>query len=516
MLIAALAASAASAQEKPEAPQPQQAPPPGALQDSNATPTATTAPGQTTNAVEISLTSALALARKNSIVYNAAVTEAASAGIDRALARDALLPQVNFNNEYLYTQSNNHGGVRYIANNAVHEYTSQGNVHEAFDITTVANYRRISATAALARAKAEIASRGLVVTVTQNYFNVLSAQFKFDDARRASDEGSRFLQLTQQLEQGGEVAHSDTIKAEMQAQDRQRQFQEAKLALMNARLDLSVLLFPDLQDNFVLTDDLRATAVLPTIEEVQQQAARGNPDLRAALETLHMTTHEVTAARAGYLPSLTLDYFYGIDAPNFATRSFFQGERLDNLGSSALGSDRDRTSRLALHPALSVELVALREHERRSRPDRGAVDRHAQAVLVGDRDHLRLVLERLQLPDLVVAAIAFGNDDRVARPGGLVGGPGQTVEAKSAGRQVAAVLVTERLIRLSSAAPDRQALARLILAGRHDQRLNRGFALSFFQRQEQALETPAADRGDFAVDRIVGVASFLFGQLHTD
>ena len=359
VLIAALAASAASAQEKPEAPQPQQAPPPGALQESNATVVATTAPGQTTNAVEISLTSAIALARKNSIVYNAAVTEAASAGIDRALARDALLPQVNFNNEYLYTQSNNHGGVRYIANNAVHEYTSQGNVHEAFDIAMVANYRKISATAALARAKAEIASRGLVVTVTQNYFNVLSAQFKFDDARRASDEGSRFLQLTQQLEQGGEVAHSDTIKAEMQAQDRQRQFQEAKLALMNARLDLSVLLFPDLQDNFVLTDDLRATAVLPTIEEVQQQAARGNPDLRAALEALHMTTHEVTAARAGYLPSLTLDYFYGIDAPNFATRSFFQGERLDNLGSSALGSvtlpvwnwgaTRDRIRQAQLH-----------------------------------------------------------------------------------------------------------------------------------------------------------------------
>jgi len=358
LLIAAVAASAAPAQEKPEAPQPQQAAPLATLQDS-ATATTTAAPGQTTNAVEISLSSALALARKNSTVYNAAVTEAASAGIDRALARDALLPQVNFNNEYLYTQSNNHGGVRYIANNAVHEYTSQGNVHEAFDIAAVGNYRKISAAAALARARAEIASRGLVVTVTQNYFNVLSAQFKFEDARRASDEGSRFLQLTQQLEQGGEVAHSDTIKAEMQAQDRQRQFQEARLALMNARLDLSVLLFPDLQDNFVLTDDLRATAALPTIEEVQQQAARGNPDLRAALETLHMTTHEVSAARAGYLPSLTLDYFYGIDAPNFATHSFFQGERLDNLGSSALGSvtlplwnwgaTRDRIRQAQLH-----------------------------------------------------------------------------------------------------------------------------------------------------------------------
>src|SRR6202030_2163591 len=136
----------------------------------------------------------------------------------------------------------------------------------------------------------------------------------------------------------GEVAHADTIKAELQAQDRRRQFQEAQLAAMNTRLELAVLIFPKLQDNFVLTEDLGATAVLPSLQEVQQQAARDNPDLRAALETLHMSSSEVAAARAGYLPALTLDYFYGIDAPNFATHSFFQGQRLDNVGSSALGS----------------------------------------------------------------------------------------------------------------------------------------------------------------------------------
>jgi outer membrane protein TolC len=325
--VATSSRSLARAQEKPEAPRPQ---PPA---------TAPAAPSDAANSpVELSLTSALALARKNSTVYNAAVTEAGSAAIDRALARDALLPQVTSNNQYLYTQSNQHGGVRYIANNAVHEYISQGDVHESIDVAGLANYRKISAAAALARAKAEIASRGLVVTVAQNYFNALSAQFKLEDARRAADEGNRFLELTQQLEHGGEVAHADTIKAELQAQDRRRQFQEAQLAVMNTRLDLAVLIFPALQDNFVLTDDIRATAPLPSLEEVQQQAARDNPDLRAALETLHMSSSEVTAARAGYLPSLTFDYFYGIDAANFATHSFFQHERLDNLGSSTLAS----------------------------------------------------------------------------------------------------------------------------------------------------------------------------------
>ena len=350
-LIAASSRSRTRAQEKPEAPAPQPT--------ADATPASSDGKANKDNPVQLSLSSALALARKNSTVYNAALIEAGSAGIDRALARDALLPQVNFNNEYLYTESNQHGGVRFIANNAVHEYSSQGNAHESIDLAGLANYRKVSAVAALARAKAEIAARGLVVTVAQNYFNALSAQFKLEDARRAADEGNRFLELTQQLEHGGEVAHADTIKAELQAQDRRRQFQEAQLAVLNTRLDLAVLIFPNLQNNFVLTDDLRATAPLPTLAEVQQQAARDNPDLRAALETLHVSSSEVAAARAGYLPALNLDYFYGIDAPNFATHSFFQGDRLDNLGSSALatlnipvwnwGATRDRIRQAQLH-----------------------------------------------------------------------------------------------------------------------------------------------------------------------
>jgi outer membrane protein TolC len=346
--IAASSHSLSRAQEKPQAPAPQPAASRPASQSDS-----------TNNPVQLSLSAALALARKNNTMYNAALTEAGSAGIDRALARDALLPQVNFNNEYLYTQSNQHGGVRFIANNAVHEYTSQGNAHESLDLAGLANYRRVSAAASLARAKAEIASRGLVVTVAQAYFSALSAQFKLEDAKRAVDDGNRFLELTQQLEHGGEVAHADTIKAELQAQDRRRQFQEAQLAVLNTRLDLAVLLFPNVQDNFVLTDDLRATAPLPSLEEVQQQAAHDNPDLRAALESVHMSSDEVAAARAGYLPSLNLDYFYGIDAPGFATHSFFQGEHLDNLGSSALatlnipvwnwGATRDRIRQAQLH-----------------------------------------------------------------------------------------------------------------------------------------------------------------------
>jgi outer membrane protein TolC len=297
--------------------------------DPQATAASTSAP------LSLTLDDALVRARKNSTVLQGAVTDAALAREDRIQARDALLPSISYNNGLLYTQGNGAGGVRYIANNAVHEYTSQGNAHETLDLAGIAGLRRASAAAAAARARAEIASRGLVVTVVQSYFGVLAAQSKLDLAQKTATEGEQFFKLTQELEHGGEVAHSDVIKAELQMHDRQRQLQEAQLALVNARLDLAVLLFPDFNDNFALADDLHADFVLPTLAEVQQQAARDNPDVRAALETVREAGHDVTFARSAYLPSLTLDYFYGIDSTQFAVNSVIDGRRFENLGSSA-------------------------------------------------------------------------------------------------------------------------------------------------------------------------------------
>jgi outer membrane protein TolC len=293
---------------------------------------ATAAPDGT---IRLTLDEALVRARQNSPQFQAALGEAQIAHEDSKQAKDTLLPSVAYNNQVLYTQSNGVGGVRYIANNAVHEYISQGNVHEALDVAGIYAVRRALAAAAVARARAEIASRGLVVTVVQNYFAALAGQRKADLAQKAADEGDQFLNLTKNLESGGEVAHSDVIKAELQAQERRRQLQEARLALLNARLDLTVLLFPDFSDRFELTDDLHASIPLPTLDEVKAQASRENPDVRGAIAVVQQAKENVGFERAGYLPTLSLDYFYGIDASRFATNSIFMGGQIPNLGSSA-------------------------------------------------------------------------------------------------------------------------------------------------------------------------------------
>jgi outer membrane protein TolC len=289
---------------------------------------------------------ALQRARQNTPEYRAALTDLGLAREDRVQARAGLLPDVNYNNSFIYTQGT--GPVpascqsttlgcptsRFVANNGVHEYISQADVHEALSLTNVADYRRSAAALAQARAKAEIAARGLVVTVTQAYYGLVIAQRKYANAQRAATEAARFLDISQKLEAGGEVAHADALKAHIQAQQQQRDLQEAQIGMERSRLDLAVILFPDFNQDFSVVDDLQTPELLPTFSEIAAAGKKNNPDLRAALAAYQVSSEEVRAAWGGLLPSLAIDYFYGIDSNRFELKT----DGVRNLGYSAVAS----------------------------------------------------------------------------------------------------------------------------------------------------------------------------------
>ena len=154
----------------------------------------------------ITLQDALQRARQNDPQYRSVVTDLGVAREDRVQARAGLLPNLNYNNSFIYTEGTgrlpaNCGTStpgcptsRFIANNGVHEYVSQADVHQSVSLTNFADYRRSSAALAQARAKAEIAARGLVVTVTQSYYALVVAQRKYATAQRAAAEAARFLE----------------------------------------------------------------------------------------------------------------------------------------------------------------------------------------------------------------------------------------------------------------------------------------------------------------------------------
>jgi len=287
--------------------------------------------------VTITLQDALQRARLNDPQYRSAVTDLGLAHEDRVQTRAGLLPNLNYNTSFIYTQGTgvpSAAASRFIANNGVHEYVSQADVHQALSLTNYADYRRSSAALAQAQAKAEIAGRGLVVTVTQSYYGLVVAERKYATAQRAAAEAARFLDVSQKLEGGGEVAHADVIKARIQSQQQQRDLQEAQLAMEHSRLDLAVLLFPDFNQDFALVDDLQTPEPLPSFAEVETAGKRNNPDLRAALAGFEVANHEVTAARGGLLPALSVDYFYGLDSNQFAI--YKDGVR--NIGYSAVAT----------------------------------------------------------------------------------------------------------------------------------------------------------------------------------
>src|SRR5438067_2488785 len=290
---------------------------------------------QASSAAPLTLTfqDALTRAKANAVDFLQARTEAGIAREDRVQARAALLPTVNYNNEAIYTQPrNNDVGFVFVANNSVHEYVSQTNVHEELGFGNAFEYRRTQAAEALARARYEVAARGLVVSVAENYYGLVVAQRKFATAEMALREAQRFFTISQQLERGGETAHSDVVKAQLQVNDRNRLLQEANLALQKARLALAVLLFPDFNQNFTVIDDLALAQPLPAIEDVRTAATRNNPFLNAASASLQAAKAALTGARGGYLPTVSVDYWYGIDAPQFAT---YGADHVRNLGYAA-------------------------------------------------------------------------------------------------------------------------------------------------------------------------------------
>ena len=292
-------------------------------------------PASTQAPLTLTLQDALARARKNSVQFQAALTDQGLAHEDKVQARAALLPSLTYNNQFIYTEPNGTPSGVFVANNSVHEYMSQADVHQVIGYTNYADFRRSRALEAVARAKAEVAKRGLVVTVVQGYYGLIAAQRKYANAQQAAAEAQGFLALSKKLENGGEVAHSDVLKAQIQANDRQRDLREAQLAMDKGRLDLAVLLFPDFNLNYTLVDDAQLAPPLMTFDEVMKQAQSRNPELRASTAGFQAAKFEVASAQSAYFPTLTLDYFYGIDAAHFAAR---EPDGVRNLGYSVVAT----------------------------------------------------------------------------------------------------------------------------------------------------------------------------------
>ena len=120
---------------------------------------------QAPSAPTITLDDAITKARANEPSFAAAAAQSRIASLDRSIAHAALLPTAVYHNQFIYTQPA-HGATgsanasvgsalvtsapRFIANNTVHEYVSQGVATETIGVQQVVAVSRATAAAAVA------------------------------------------------------------------------------------------------------------------------------------------------------------------------------------------------------------------------------------------------------------------------------------------------------------------------------------------------------------------------------
>ena len=119
---------------------------------------------------------------------------------DRVQAKAATLPSLNAFNQFIYTEGNGTPSGVFVANDGVHIYNEQAVVHqELLALFRHGEIHRALAAEAIAKAKIEVARRGLTATVAQDYYATLAAQRKLVNAQTSLSDAQQFLDITQKL-----------------------------------------------------------------------------------------------------------------------------------------------------------------------------------------------------------------------------------------------------------------------------------------------------------------------------
>jgi outer membrane protein TolC len=288
--------------------------------------------------VTLTLQDALQRASVNEAQLQATAAEAASATEERAQAKAGLLPAFTFTTQYIGNQPSPNPTGRFVSMDGVNMYRVWGVAHQDLSPGTFMRtpLRRAQAAELQAQAALEVAQRGLAVTVTRDYYAVITSGRKYATAQQAAQQAARIFEIARQQEQAGQIARADVIKADIQFRQQQQAFREAALVLDTARLGLAVLVFPDFTENFTVVDDMASAPALPPFADIRMMAERDNPDLRAANAALEAAAYDVRGARNALLPSFVVEGVYGIEANEFALHSVYVAQPelgvLPNLG----------------------------------------------------------------------------------------------------------------------------------------------------------------------------------------
>jgi len=103
----------------------------------------------------------------------------------------------------------------------------------------------------------------------------------------------------------------------------------------NARLDFSILIFPNLRRTLRWRRTCR-TVRCQHSRRCRRERRADNPDVRAALAAVQASNHDVFGARARGSACTELDYFYGMRCDEVCARTQFSRDRNSRTWASSV------------------------------------------------------------------------------------------------------------------------------------------------------------------------------------
>jgi outer membrane protein len=294
---------------------------------SSATPgsAAGVAPGQPpAPQVSLSLHDALSIALANNLQYQSALADERIAEARVVQAHSSLQPSLSAGYSYVHTQTAEsflfptpRGFQRIVVSG-----TDINNVNATLEYaiyTGGANVAAVGqAAASLAASQANLAAlRATIIRdTTSAYFTLLQAQRAAAVADQAVAVAEANLKTANDLYAAGTSAKVDVLRTEVSLANARVAAIQAHNQAALANAQLANLLDINLNSQITPTDRLEAQTPSYTLQEVLTDAA-ARPEVAAAQDAVTIAAEAVKEARAGHLPTVSLQIQEASSKPNF-------------------------------------------------------------------------------------------------------------------------------------------------------------------------------------------------------
>ena len=185
----------------------------------------------------------------------------------------------------------------------------------------------------IAKLSTEQAKNSITLSITQAYLSVLYAKESYDYAKDVLASSEQQLKQSEQYFAAGKIAKTDLVQMQSQYATDQYSLVTAENTQILQTTVLKQLLEIPVIDTFKVyfpsAEKLSVVAQLPTKQDAFNMALKAMPEIKSSQLQNKVSELGLNIARAGYLPSLSLNGNLSTNYSNYSNQAF-SGQLSDN------------------------------------------------------------------------------------------------------------------------------------------------------------------------------------------